>query len=525
MPPDPLILDDQLLSIDDVRDVAVLMRPVAIGDAARLRMQAGRDVVEQALAEGRPVYGLTTAYGALKHLVLRAIHVEDTDDSPGDGVDEPQDIQAAFNRAAVLSHLVGHGVPAPESVVRAAMLVRAVGFTQGHSGVRPAVADAYVAALNAHFHPRVRSVGSLGMSDLAPLAEIAYSLMGEAADAPALAAAGLDPIVPQAKEAIAMMSANAFSVGWGSLALTDAEIALDGLDAAAALSYEGVLGNTSALRPEVADARPYPGATATVQHLRGLLEDGELLDGDIARELQDPLSFRIVPQTHGAARDALRHTRVQLTIELGAAGDNPFVSLATGDLISAGNFDSTPVAIALDYARLGLAQAVTISAERVQKLLNTRFTGLATHLRADEELPDDGLAMLGYSAAAAAGELRLLATPVSLETPTSSIDESVDDRIVLTALASRRFAEMVTLARHVIAVELVCAAQAVDLRQRRDRLGRGTARVYDAVRELVPFTGPGEAITADLAPLERRLDAGLGTGGAAAATRPTGEQA
>ena len=521
MPPKTLVLDGQPLSIDDVRDVAVRMRPVAIGDGARERMQASRDIVERALADGSTVYGLTTAFGALKHIVLRALHVDEADAEQAALAGE-QDIQAAFNRAAVLSHLVGHGPPAPESVVRATMMVRAQGFTQGHSGVRPAVADAYVAALNAGFHPKVRSVGSLGMSDLAPLAEIAYSLMGEGEDAGALAAEGLEPIVPQAKEGIAMMSANAFSVGWACLAVTDAEVALDGLDASAALSYEGVLANTSALRPEVAEARPFAGARATLEHMRELLAGGELLDGDIARELQDPLSFRVVPQTNGAARDALAHAREQLSIELRSAGDNPFVSLSADGLISAGNFDSTPVAIAIDYARLGLAHAATIAAERVQKLLNARFSGLATYLRADDELADDGLAMLGYSAAAAAGELRLLAGPVSLETPTTSVDEGVDDRVVLTALASRRFAEMVALARHVTAVELVCAAQAVDLRDRRKRLGDGTARIYDAVRELVPFTPAGEAITADLAPLERRLDAGLGTGGRESATRPTG---
>lgn len=167
------------------------------------------------------------------------------------------------------------------------------------------------------------------------------------------------------------------------------------------------------------------------------------------------------------------------------------------------------MAIALDYARLGLAHAVTIAAERVQKLMTSRFSGLATGLRVDDERPDDGLSMLAYSAAAAAGELRLLAAPVSLETPTTSVDESIDDRIVLTTLASRRLAEMDPLARHVAAVELACAAQAIDLRDRHGRLGHGTARIYAAVRQLVPFTRAGEPIIADLAPLERLLADGL----------------
>ena len=491
MPPAPLVLDGQPVSVDDVCDVAVRMRPVSIGDGARERMEAGRRAVERMLAEGAPVYGLTTAYGPLRRVAI------------------PLDRQAAFNRSTVLAHVVGHGPKAPESVVRATMLVRAQGFALGRSGVRPIVADTYAAALNAGFHPPVRSIGSVGQSDLAPLAEIARSLIGEGPDRDALVAAGLDPIVPEAKEAIAMMSANAFSVGWGCIALVAAETALDALEAAAALSYEGALANTSALHPEVAEARPYPGLRTTLHRIRALLDGGELLDGGVARELQDPLSFRAAPQTHGAARDALAHARGQLAIELASAGDNPFLSLAGGELISAGNFDSTPVALALDYARLGLAQAVTIATERVQKLLTARFSGLATGLRADDRLADDGLSMLGYSAAAAAGELRLLASPISLETPTTSIDEGIDDRVALTALASRRLAEMGPLALHVAAVELVCAAQAVDLRDRRERLGRGTARIYAAVRELVPFTGAGQPIASDLAPLEGLLAEGF----------------
>ena len=511
MPRTPLTLDGQPLSIDDVREVAVGLRDVVIGDHARAHMQAARDVVERALTRGTPVYGLTTAFGALKHIDLRSPDVGSVVERHASD-DERQDIQATFNRVAVLSHLVGHGPPVPESVVRAAMLVRAQGFVQGRSGARPALADAYVAALNAHFHPPVRPTGSLGMSDLAPLAEIAYGLMGDGDQGSALLAAGLTPIVPQAKEAIAMMSANAFSVGWGALALADAEGALDGLDAAAALSFEGVLANTGALRREVVEARPYPGAIATLERLRGLLSGGDLLDGDgdVARELQDPLSFRVVPQTHGAARDALAHARGQLEIELGSAGDNPFVSIAADELVSAGNFDSTPVALAIDYARLGLAHAVTLGAERVQKLLTERFTGLPTHLRASRDDPGDGYAMLGYTAAAAAGELRLLAAPVSLEAPTSSIDEGVDDRIVLTALAARRLAEMVPLAHHVSAAELVCAAHAVDLRDRRDRLGSGTRRIYDTVRGHVSFSGTSDGVIADLVPLEQQLSVGIG---------------
>jgi histidine ammonia-lyase len=269
-----------------------------------------------------------------------------------------------------------------------------------------------------------------------------------------------------------------------------------------------MLANASVLEPEVAVARPYRGLLATLERLRELLAGGEVLGGGVARELQDPLCFRVVPQTHGAARDALAHAGSQLAVELASSGDNPLLELGGERLISAGNFDSTPVAIALDYARVGLAHAVTLANERIQKLLTARFSGLPSGLRRSDGQLDDGLAMLAYSAAAAAGEARLLAAPVSLELPTSSVDEGIDDRVVLSALGARRLGELAELALHVAAVELVCAAQAVDLRQRARLLATGTGAVYAATRRVVPFVAVG-AFPTDLAPLEALLRDGL----------------
>jgi len=489
--PTPLLLDGQPITPAEVAEVAERGRAVAIGEAARAQMVAGRAVVQGALDRGDEVYGMTTGVGALKR-----VHVARED-------------QARFNRRLVRTHATGTGPPASARVVRATMVVRLQGFAQGRSGVRPEVADAYAAALNAGFCPTVHTVGALGQSDLLPCAEIARALMGEGPDAAAFAAAGLEPVVPAAKDAIAMYSANAFSVGWACLALERAARALDAFDLAAALSYEALLANPTAIDPEVAEVRPYAGLRTTIERLRKLLEGGEILAGSLARSLQDPLCVRVVPQTHGAARDAFGHACAQLEIELRSSGDNPFVSLAQGRLLSAGNFDSTSYAAALDYARIAFAHAATIGVGRVQKLLSGRHSGLPSGLRERDDVPDDALVMLGYSATAAGAELRLLAAPVTLEQPTTSIDDGIDDRIVLAPLAARRLDEMSTLALHVAAAELVCAAQAVDLRGRSGNLGSGTGRIHALVREHVCLMRAGDDIPDDLAPLEARLAAGF----------------
>ena len=222
--------------------------------------------------------------------------------------------------------------------------------------------------------------------------------------------------------------------------------------------------------------------------------------------LQDPLCFRVIPQAHGAAHHALAHARSTIETELCAASDNPALVSADGRTIANGNHDSTPLALALDHARLGLAQAVTIANERIQKLLDDRFSGLPGGLRAVADLPDDGLGAVGHGACALAAEMRLLACPVSLEQPTSSAAAGIEDRITLAPVGARRLYEMATYAIRLAAVELLCGAQAVDLRTAADTLGDGTARAYHAVRSQIPFTGPSQAPPDDLDRLVHYLE-------------------
>jgi len=483
----PLALGGRPLEPADVAAVARGRRAV-LGEAARHRMLASRAVLERALARGDLIYGVSTGVGAIKTVPIGA------------------DGQALFQTLLLRAHSVGHGDPAPAEFVRAAMLVRAAGLAVGVAGVRPELADAFCRALDSPVSPHVHQFGSVGQADLSQMAEIGLALIGYGEQGAGLAGQGYRPIALEPREAHAIVNSNAFSVGIACLALERAGRSLRALDASAAVSLEALVGNVDAVHPAVVAVRPYPGAADTVQRLRALLADGALLLGERRpRAMQDPLAFKVVPQTHGAVRDALAHCTAALRVELGSSGDSPIVVADEDRAICTGNHDITPIAIALDYGRLALAQAVTIANERVQKLLDGTFTGLATGLRADPLAPHDSLSLVGHGAASLAAEARLLAQPVTLEQPTSGLAEGIEDRITMAPTGARRLYEMAGMANRLAAVELTCAAQALDLRGRADELGAGTRTAYRATRKAVPFVAAGEAPRPDLDALERWL--------------------
>jgi histidine ammonia-lyase len=462
---EPLVLGERTLTPADVVAVAVAGRQVVLGVSARKTMERTRGVIERALERGDPVYGVTRGVGALKTVSIGEAE------------------QAAFNRALLVSHNVGHGPLAPREVVRAAMVTRAAGLALGYAGVRPVVAEALCAALNSGVTPRLHSIGSVGQADLSQMAELGLALTGQTISVAQLRAAGLEPLELGAREAHAILNANAYTVGAACIALRRARRALDGLELAAALSYEAVLGNIDALHPAIGRARPYPGDQRARERLAELLAGGALADGRTApRTLQDALCFKGLTQTHGAAHDALAHLDRQLSIELGSSGDSPFVIAEEDRAISTGGHEIAPVALALDHARLALAGAATIASERIQKLLDPRFTELPTGLRARPDSAQDGLAIVGHGAASLAAEARLLAAPVTLEQPTSSIAEGIEDRVTMAPVAAARLEAMSGLIVRLAAVELLCAAQAVDLRGTGATLGTGTSSAYRLVR-------------------------------------------
>ena len=400
----------------------------------------------------------------------------------------------------ILNHRVGQGDLASDDVVRATLLRLANGFAKGTSGVRPELGELVVRVLNEGPLPRIRTLGSTGQSDLPQMADLAHGL--------------LDGFALAAKEGLALINNNAFSSAWAALAVADSKRLLDALDVAGALDLEAFAANLSILHPAVAEARPYDGLRATLSRLTDLLAGSYLCADGAARNLQDPLTFRGLPNIHGAARDALAFVLRQLEIELNAAQDNPLVVAQEERVVSVANFEVLPLAAALDFLRIALAPVLTSANERLLKLLQAPFSGLPEGLAVRDGLAEDSLTQFGHAAQGLTAEARLLAQPVSFELASSTHPEGIEDRTTMAPLAARRLAQMVELGERLVSIELVVAAQAVDLRDRRP-LGAGTRRAYELVRELVPFTDLGDAVPQDLEPVRELIRSGALPAGAA----------
>jgi histidine ammonia-lyase len=444
------------LTLDGILAVARGGERIELAADVARRVRAGRAVVERSLEGESPVYGLTTGVGVRKRTRV------------------PTDDLSEFNRRLILEHRVGQGDPAPAEVARAQLLLVVNGFARGTSGVRLELVEHLVARLNDGPPPVVRMLGSLGMADLPANADLAFSV--------------LDGFELAAKEGLALLSNNAFSTALAALALADATRLLDTLDIAAALDLEALAGNVSVLH----------GA----QRFRALLDGSYLWQDGAARSLQDPLSFRCMPQVHEAAHAAFEFAHERLAHELNASQENPLVLIDEERIISAGSFDALALSAALDFTRIALAPVLTTASERAVKLLQAPVTGLPEGLAAEAGLAESGLSEFGVPVQALAAEAKLLAAPVSIETASASHHEGIEDRITLAPLSARRLAEMVQLGERVAAIELVVAAQAIDLRGR-PQLGRATGALYAKVRELVPATGLGEPPPQDLEPVVR----------------------
>jgi len=462
-----ITLTGDALTVDELVRVARGRERVELGAAVADRVRSGRAIVERALAGTVPVYGLTTGVGVRKRTRVEGSEL------------------AEFNRRLILEHRVGQGDPAPEEAVRAQLLLVVNGFARGTAGVRLELVQHLVERLNGGPSAVVRTLGSVGVADLPANADLAHGV--------------LDGFELAAKEGLALLDHNAFSTGLATLALVDATRLLAALDVAAALDLEALSANLSILHPAVGHAK--------VDRLRAALQGSYLWGEGVARNLQDPLSFRCVPQIHGAAHDTLDFAGERIATELNASQENPLVLLDEDRLISVGNFDAVSLAAALDFVRIALAPVLTSASERAVKLLQSPVTGLPEGLAAEQALAESGLSEFGVPVQAFAAEARLLAQPVSIETVSTTQHEGIEDRMTLAPLGARRLGQMVELGERLAAVELVVAAQAIDLRGR-PALGAGSGAAYARVRQLVPATGRGEPPPQDLEPVRELVRSG-----------------
>ena len=512
----PFLLGDDTLTLEAVGEVARARRPVVLSDAARQRLHRARAVVDRIVEGGAAapaVYGINTGFGFLADVRI----------SP----DEVRDLQ----RNLLRSHAAGVGTPLPREVIRAMLLLRAGVLALGHSGVRAEVADLLVAMLNRGVHPVVPAQGSVGASgDLAPLAHLALVLIGEGEAEfegnvlpghEALLRAGLAPLTLEAKEGLSLVNGTQLMTALGALAVLDAEDAARNADLSGALSLEGTKGTPRAFDPRIHAARPHPGQSTSARNLARLLEGSGIVESHRdCGKVQDPYSFRCMPQVHGAVRDALAYARQVLERELASATDNPLVFPAAVDprdpsgassvsideeLLSGGNFHGQPVAIALDFAGIAVSALANIAERRVEQLVNPHLSsGLPPFLVAASGL-NSGFMIAQVTAAALVSENKILAHPASVDSIPSSAGR--EDHVSMGVHAADKLARIVSNVRNVLAIELLCAAQAVDLR-RPFRPAAALSAVHDAVRSRVPHLVQDRPLYRDIAAVRALLDEG-----------------
>ena len=483
-----IVLDGSPLTPEQVEGVARRGARVELAASALAVVARARAFVEKLGAAEAPIYGITTGVGKLKDTLI------------------PPAERAHLQRNLVLSHAGGVGPPLSEPEVRAAMVLLAASLARGGSGVRPALIEAVVGCLNARVYPLVPERGSLGSSgDLAPLAHVAAVLIGEgqawvdgapAAGADALRRAGLAPVVLEAKEGLALLNGTHLMTGLGALALVDAGRLARLADVAGAMSLEALMGTNAAFDARIHALRPHPGQTAVATNLRRLTADsGVIASHRDCTRVQDAYSLRCMPQVHGSARAAVAFAREVLGRELGSVTDNPLVFPHDGDVLSGGNFHGEPLGLALDTLAIGLAQLGGIAERRIDRLVNPLTSeGLPPFLTPEGGL-NSGYMIAQYVAADLASELKRLAHPASVDSiPASGLQEDYNAMAAASALKLRTAVELLG---QVIAIELLLAAQALDLRAPLGP-GRGSAAARAAVRAAVPRLAADRYLKGDL---------------------------
>jgi len=492
-------LDGSSLTLNQLVAIADNHEKVGLTAAARERVRAARTVVDEFVHRDEPTYGINTGFGNFANVKV-----------PGDQLDT---LQVNLLR----SHAAGVGDPLPVPVVRATMALRANVLAKGFSGIRVETLERLIEMLNRGVHPLVPSRGSVGASgDLAPLAHLALVLIGEGevlvgageaggAGRVALQRASLEPIRLAAKEGLALINGTQPSTALLGLGLAGAERLARAADIAAAMSIDGLQGSTKPFDHRIHDARGFTGQLISAANLTDLLT-GSGINAAHANcgRVQDAYSMRCAAQVHGSSREAFAFAHRTFDIEANAATDNPMVFADARDIVSGGNFHGAPVALACDVLCIGLTHLATISERRSERLVNPALSGLPPFLTRHGGL-QSGLMMAQVTAAALTSELKTLAHPASVDTiPTSG---NTEDHVSMSMSAGLKAQRALELAQLVIAVELLCACQAIDLLAPL-RTSPPLARAHDFIRTLVPIVDADRSTSRDLANITHIIASG-----------------
>lgn len=472
-----IILNGKDLTIEQVVQVARGYGEVSIAPQAAQRVRRAAEYVEQKLEEGEVVYGLTTGFGSFVNTLISR---EDT---------------RQLQHNLIVSHACAMGDPLPTEIVRAVMLLRVNALVRGHSGIRPATLETLLAMLTHGVHPIIPEKGSLGASgDLALLAHMVLPMLGEGRaefrgevlpGAEAMRRAGIPVIELAAKEGLALINGTQIMSAIGCLVAYEARCLLKTIDIAAALTTEALLGIKSAFDARLHALRGHAGQIQSAENLTRLLEGSALACKAGQGKVQDAYSLRCAPQVHGASRDAVAYVWQVLSHEINAVTDNPILFPEEDDVISGGNFHGQPIALAMDFIGIALAELADISERRIERLVNPALSGLPAFLVQNGGL-NSGFMITQYSAASMVSENKVYAHPASVDSIPSSANQ--EDHVSMGATAARKARMILDNAQKVVGIELFCASQALSFREE-DKMAPATKAVYALIRgQVEPLT-------------------------------------
>lgn len=473
-----LILTGNSLTLDQVYHVAYAKKgavKLVIDQVSAKKMHASRSFVYDVIKKGVPVYGINTGFGALsgKHIAEKDL--------------------AQLQLNLIRSHCTGLGKPFSREITRAIMLLRANCLISGFSGIEPSIVELILDFLNHDINPVIPEKGSVGASgDLAPLSHVALALIGEGDvvnngkiqnSKIALAEIKKNPAILGPKDGLALINGTACMGALGALAAYSAREIMKLADICACLTLDSVKGTDRAYNPKISMLKPHPGQIACMKNLNQLLDGSLLKDSHPGcHKVQDPYSLRCVPQVHGACRQTLAHAIDVINTELNAVTDNPLIFIETNEVISGGNFHGEALAMAMDYLAMGLAEICNISERRIEKMMNPAFSELPAFLTKNSGL-NSGLMIAHVTAAALVSENKYLCHPASVDSVPTSTDK--EDHVSMGVTAGRKLHEVLSNAKSVLAIELLCNTQALDF-QRPLKTSPALEEVYQLIRKIVP---------------------------------------
>jgi histidine ammonia-lyase len=482
------------MTLGDLIAIAREGAQVKLTDGAEKRLRQTRQLVEQWVGEEKTIYGITTGFGALSDV---AISKKDT---------------RRLQENILMSHAAGVGEPLDEETVRAVMALRIKDLARGHSGIRLETVQHLIALLNWGVWPVIPQKGSVGASgDLAPLAHLALVLLGRGeaffkgqrmSGHHVLSKCGLKPTRLEAGEGLALVNGTQVMTAIGALAVHDAILLSKMTDIAAAMSLEVLMGSRTEFNQRIHRVRPHPGQAAAADNMERIVRNSEIITShkDCAR-IQDAYTLRCSPQVHGAAKDAINYCRKVIKTEMNSSTNNPLIFSETRDFLLGGNFHGQPVALALDFLCMAIAELANISERRIERLVNPMLSGLPAFLVGDGGL-NSGFMIAQYTAAALVSENKILCHPASVDSiPTSANKE---DHVSMGTIAARKSREVIRNTEDVLAVELLCAAQALDLFTNL-KPGEGTRAAYSVIRETITHLECDRILSNDIAAMRNLM--------------------